>query len=307
MERRIVMRQVIIRFLKHLNAEKNASSTTIVTYRYDLIKFNDYLAHRVGSRFLPGDVSRDHIRDYLAWLSDVGHQKPNGPAARARALAAIRSFFKYAHRAGLLRDNPAADVALPKTRMGEIRALSQVDCGRLLRVIDTNPSPFRKIRDRAIIVTFLLTGARLRELVELDKSDIDLDQSTIRLHRKGGDINILPLADSAKLELKAYLKQRRKRSRARALFVSCRNQRISRGTVWYLVKKYFKKSRIRTSGMGPHVLRHTFATLLLSQGENLRVIQTLMNHKSLATTARYLHSRSQELVKAVNGLNLVGS
>jgi site-specific recombinase XerD len=191
--------------------------------------------------------------------------------------------------------------------MGEIRALSQVDCGRLLRVIDTNPSPFRKIRDRAIIVTFLLTGARLRELVELDKSDIDLDQSTIRLHRKGGDINILPLADSAKLELKAYLKQRRKRSRARALFVSCRNQRISRGTVWYLVKKYFKKSRIRTSGMGPHVLRHTFATLLLSQGENLRVIQTLMNHKSLATTARYLHSRSQELVKAVNGLNLVGS
>ena len=90
------MRQVIRRFLKHLVAEKNASSSTIDTYRYDLNKFDGYMAHRLGSRFLPGDVSRDHIRDYLAWLSDVGPQMPNGPAARARALAPIRSFFKYA-------------------------------------------------------------------------------------------------------------------------------------------------------------------------------------------------------------------
>jgi site-specific recombinase XerD len=184
--------------------------------------------------------------------------------------------------------------------------LSQDECSRLLRVVETNRSPFRKIRDRAIIVTFLLTGARLREIVQLDKADVDLHQSTVRLHRKGGDINILPLADSAKTELKTYLKQRRKKSRARALFISCRNRRISRGAVWYLVKKYLKKSRIKTHRMGSHALRHTFATLLLNQGENLRVIQSLMNHKSLATTARYLHSRSQELVSAVNGLKLLG-
>jgi site-specific recombinase XerD len=180
------------------------------------------------------------------------------------------------------------------------------ECDRLLRIVATNPSPFRKVRDRAIIATFLLTGARLREIVHLDKGDIDLHQATIRLHRKGGEVNILPLADSAKIELKAYLKHRRRRNRTRALFISCRNRRISRGTVWYLVKKYFKKSRIKTHRMGPHALRHTFATLLLNQGENLRVIQSLMNHKSLATTARYLHSRSQELVKAVNSLKLLG-
>ena len=240
------------------------------------------------------------------WLSEVGHQKPNGPSARARALGAIRSFFKYAHRAGLLREDPAADIPLPKIRLGEVRALSQDECDRLLRIIATNPSPFRKVRDRAMIVTFLVTGARLREIVYLDKGDIDLYQSTIRLHRKGGEVNILPLADSAKMEIEAYLKQRRRRNRTRALFISCRNRRISRGTVWYLVKKYLKKSRIKAHGMGPHALRHTFATLLLNQGENLRIIQTLMNHKSLATTARYLHSRSQELVKAVNGLKLLG-
>jgi site-specific recombinase XerD len=100
------MRQVIRRFLKHLDAEKNASLSTIQSYRYDLTKFDDYLLGRLGRRFLPGDVSRDHILDYLLWRSKVGHQKPNGPSARARALAAIRSFFKYAHRAHLLRDNP---------------------------------------------------------------------------------------------------------------------------------------------------------------------------------------------------------
>jgi site-specific recombinase XerD len=265
-----------------------------------------YLVKRLGNRFLPGDVTHDHIRDYLMWLSEVGYQKPNGPSARARTLAAIRSFFKYAHRAGLLRDNPAADIPLPKIRMGEVRALSHEECDRLLRIVASNPSPFRKVRDRAIIATFLLTGARLREIVHLDKGDIDLHQATIRLHRKGGEVNILPLADSAKIELKAYLKHRRRRNRTRALFISCRNRRISRGTVWYLVKKYFKKSRIKTHRMGPHALRHTFATLLLNQGENLRVIQSLMNHKSLATTARYLHSRNQKLVKAVNGLKLLG-
>ena len=293
------MRQVIRRFLKYLDAEKNASVTTLESYQYDLRKFELYLINRLGKRFLPGDVSRDHIRDYLIWLSEVGHQRPNGPAARARALAAIRSFFKYAHRAGLLRDNPAEDIPLPKIRRGEVRALSHDECDRILRVVAMNPSPFRKVRDRAMIVTFLLTGARLREIVQLDKGDVDLHQSTIRLHRKGGEVNILPLADSAKMEIKAYLRQLRHRSRGRALFISCRNQRISRGTVWYLVKRYLKKSRIKTQGMGPHALRHTFATLLLNQVENLRVIQSLMNHKSLATTARYLHSLSQELVKAM--------
>jgi site-specific recombinase XerD len=137
------------------------------------------------------------------WLSEVGHQKPNGPSARARALAAIRSFFKYAHRAGVLRDNPAADIPLPKIRMGEVRALSHDDCDRLLRTVATNRSHFRRVSDMALIVTFLLTGARLREIVLLDKGDIDLRQSTIRLHCKGGEVNILPLADFAKVELKA--------------------------------------------------------------------------------------------------------
>ena len=117
------MRQVIRRFLKYLDAEKNASVTTIERYRYDLRKFDLYLVKRLGNRFLPGDVSRDHIRDYLIWLSEVGIKTQTVPWL-ARGLGSHMLFFKYAHRAGLLRDNPAADIPLPKIRMGEIRALS---------------------------------------------------------------------------------------------------------------------------------------------------------------------------------------
>src|SRR5262249_60920566 len=94
MERRICMRQVISRFLKHLEAEKNASETTIESYQYGLHKFYAYLVKRLGNRFLPGDVSRDHIRDYLMWLAEVGHQKPNGPSARAAGLSAVTAVFK---------------------------------------------------------------------------------------------------------------------------------------------------------------------------------------------------------------------
>ncbi|MFQ5542280.1 MAG: tyrosine-type recombinase/integrase, partial [Candidatus Binatia bacterium] len=127
---------------------------------------------------------------------------------------------------------------------------------------------------------------------------------TIRLLRKGGETHMLPLADSAKEALKGYLKRRRRRTKTKALFISCRNRRFSPSTIWRLVKTYFRKARIKADGMGPHALRHTFATLLLNKGENLRVIQVLMSHKSLATTARYLHTRSEELVSAVNSLQL---
>jgi integrase/recombinase XerD len=191
---------------------------------------------------------------------------------------------------------------LPKNISGEMRSLSEDECQRLLHAVESNPSPFRRTRDRALLSTFLLTGARLGELVRLDIGDIDLCQGTIRLLRKGGETHILPLADSAKEAFRGYIKHRRRRTRTRALFISGHNRRISPTTVWRLVKTYFRKARIKADGMGPHSLRHTFATLLLNKGENLRVIQVLMSHKSLATTARYLHTRSEELVSAVNGL-----
>ncbi len=191
--------------------------------------------------------------------------------------------------------------------MGEIRALSQIECGRVLRAIDTNPSPFRKVRDRAIIVTFLLTGARLQEMVVLNKGDIDLGQSTIRLHRKGGDINLLPFGRCCQTGTQGLSQAEAEAEQGKgAVYLVSESKNLS-GDDLVLGQEIFQEIPDHDERNGSTRLRHTFATLLLSQGENLRVIQTLMNHKSLATRARYLHSRSQELVKAVNALKVLDS
>ena len=163
----------------------------------------------------------------MVWLARVGHQASNAPSARTRKLGAIRSFFRYSHHEGLVRDNPADDISIPKNNSGEMRSLSEDECKRVLQAVESNPSPFRRIRDQALLATFLLTGARLGELVRLDIGDIDLRQGTIRLLRKGGEIHMLPLADLAKEALKGYLSRRRRRTKTGALFISCRNRRIA--------------------------------------------------------------------------------
>jgi len=136
----------------------------------------------------------------MVWLVQVGHRAPNGPSARSRKLAAIRSFFRYSHHEGLLRNNPTDDISLPKNNSGEMRSLSEDECKRLLHAVASNPSPFRGIRDRALLTSFLLTGARLGDLVQLDIGDIDLRQGTIRLLGKGGETHMLPLADLAEVK-----------------------------------------------------------------------------------------------------------
>jgi site-specific recombinase XerD len=131
------------------------------------------------------------------------------------------------------------------------------------------------------------------------------EMSPTSLHCKGREVNILPLDDSAMIELRAYVKQRRRRNRTRALFISSRNRRISRETVWYLVKRYLKNpnqdSQDGTARFAPHL-----CDIAIKPGRESKSHSESMNHKSLATTARYLHSRNQKLVKAVNGLKLLG-
>ncbi len=122
--------------------------------------------------------------------------------------------------------------------------------------------------------------------------------------RKGGENQSLPINEEVIGHLKSYLKLRRKRSHCRAFFVSIRGKRLDRSSVWQMVNRYSKKARIAKRGIGPHTLRHSFASALLAKGQNLKTIQVLMNHKNLATTARYLHARDQELVDAVATIKL---
>lgn len=298
------MKRVAKRFLDYLVNEKNASPATVTGYGEDLKKFIRFVEERHGKDVLPGDVTRDMIREFVSFLGETGFGGKNGPSSRARKLATIRSFFRFAYQEGLTRDNPAAEVSITRSREKEPPFLSEEEYRRLLRVTRRGKNPFRAKRDYAIVSLFLGTGARLSELVGLDTRDVDFKQKSVRLLRKGGEVQTLPLSDELVRSLQEYLYLKRKRTCSKALFISTRNRRIAHSTVWRMVNKACEQARIRKLRLGPHVLRHTFATALLSKGENLRNIQTLMNHKSLATTARYLHTHDVELVKAVNKITL---
>lgn len=298
------MRRVAKRFLGYLVNEKNASPATIKGYSRDLQKFIQFVQERHGRHILPGDITRDMVREFLNFLGETGFGGKNSPASRARKLATLRSFFRFAHQEGLIRDNPAADISISRSREKEPAFLSKEEYGRLLKATQRCRSIFQAKRDRAIICLFLATGARLSELVTLNVGDIDFKRKSVKLFRKGGEEQILPLSDELISSLRDYMRLRRRRARTRALFISTRNRRIDHSTVWHLVRKHSGQARIRKDRLGPHILRHTFATTLLSNGENLRNIQALMNHKSLATTTRYLHTQDVELVKAVNKISL---
>lgn len=298
------MRRVVKRFLDYLRNEKNASPATIDGYGHDLEKFVSFLQERHGKHVLPGDVTRDMIREFLTFLGDVGFRGKNSSRSRARKLATIRSFFRFAYQEGLVRENPATEISIAHSREKEAPFLSEQEYKSLLKATQRCKSVFQSKRDHAVISLFLATGARLAELVALDVGDIDFEQKSLNLSRKGGETQTLPLSDELIVSLREYMRIRRERTRASALFISTRNRRIHRSTVWHLVKKHSAEAKIRKSRLGPHILRHTFATTLLFQGENLRNIQALMNHKSLTTTARYLHTQDVELVKAVNKISL---
>jgi len=175
---------------------------------------------------------------------------------------------------------------------------------RLLQVVNRRTSDFFRTRDYCVVSMILSTGTRVSELTNVEVGDLSLRNKTVKLHRKGGEQQTLPLSEKMVASLRKYLRIRRKRTRTRALFISTHNTRMSTSAVWKMIKGYCRKARISKERVGPHTLRHTFATTLLANGEYLRTIQALMNHKNIATTSRYLHSHNTELANAVNRITL---
>lgn len=298
------MRKVLKRFLAYLEKERNATKATLRAYADDMAKFIDFLESRHGKGILPGDVTEAMIREFLTFLAEKGFKRKNSASSRGRRLSTIKSFFKFAYREGLVRSNPASLVSMTRGRGGEPSFLTVGEYKRLLQVIERRKSAFLRTRDYSIISMVLSTGARVSELTSVNVGDLSLTRKTVKLYRKGGEQQTLPLSEKLISSLRKYLRIRRKRTRTRALFISTHNTGMSTSAVWKMVKGHCRKARISKDRIGPHMLRHTFATTLLANGENLRTIQALMNHKNIATTSRYLHSHNTELANAVNRISL---
>ncbi len=280
----------IDQYIKYLALEKGASEHTCRSY------FND-LSHLAGfisaSGLIPKskrgevDVSRidrDIIRIYLRALF-----RSNKRSSIARKLAAIRSFFQYLVREGIISTNPAKGVATPKREKYIPSTLSIDEMFRMLDAPDkSNPIG---LRDRAILELLYSSGIRVGELTQLNCDDVDLELGIIKVLGKGRKERIVPIGSKAIEAIKNYLGRRGLPSgngSDRPLFINTRGGRLTDRTVRRIVEKYGKECGLARS-ISPHALRHTFATHLLDAGADLRDIQELLGHVSLSTTQKYTH------------------
>ncbi len=298
------MKQEISEFLWYLDVERGFSQRTVSAYAYDLAKFSEFLVIKIGAGYTVEDIDSYLIRTYLQFLANTGYKKCNTAVSRGRKLATLKSFFKYLLAEGNVKVDPTMQLKMPRTKQKEPAYLTEPEYKRLLNAVYNNASKYFKERDMAIVTVLLGMGLRLSELVELNIGNVNFDDGTIKATRKGNHERILPASREVIRSIQRYLETRTNTTSHDPLFLSKLNQRIDSASVWRVVKKYLKQARIEKEKFSPHTLRHTFATTLLKQGENLLTIKKLLSHRNLRTTERYLHINDQDLRSAVGKIDL---
>ena len=265
------------KFLKYLEIERAASSHTLRAYRKDLEDFFRFVKVR------PEDVELADVRGFIAEQIRSGLNK----TTVSRKLASIRSFFKFLYREGYKRSNPAKLVPNPKVPKLLPRFLSVDDAFSLVE--RPEGEGFMSARDRAILEVLYSSGLRVSELSGLNVDDMNTREGLLKVKGKGRRERIVPIGSKAIDAIKSYTVERIfLKSKDRALFLNRAGARLTDRGVRRIVVKYARMMGIKGQ-IGPHSLRHTFATHLLQSGADLRVIQELLGHSSLSTTQKYTH------------------
>jgi integrase/recombinase XerC len=284
------MRKELEAFISYLKHEKNASPHTIASYGRDLDQFAEYLnRYNTSLRKIDNVI----LRGFLAVLYDKKIKK----STISRKLAAIRSFFQFCIKRGWLEDNPAKIVATPRQEKPLPSFLSEEEMAEFLD-LPRSDKPL-DLRDRAALELLYATGIRVSELVDIDLEDLNFAERLIRVRGKGKKERIVPFGKMAEDCLSSYIRSRPMINRGEvdgsALFLNYRGERITSRSVERIVDKYIHFSAVRRK-ISPHSLRHSFASHLLSRGADLRVIQELLGHESLATTQKYTHMDLKKLL-----------
>lgn len=278
-------------FLAFLELEKGASRNTVGAYQRDLAQCAVFVALHGCARW--ADVTAPVLTDWLYRLTE----QAMSVATTARKLSAVRTFFRHLVREGRRGDDPTEMLSGPKLRRRVPDTLTVRDVGRILEAPPA--TDHYGVRDRAILELAYSSGLRASELSSLTLTQVDLEGGFVRVFGKGSKERLVPLGDSARRAIDAYLGSSRPRLvRARtgsALFLSDRGQAISRKTIWALVKKHAARAGL-DKPVKTHLLRHSFATHLLSGGADLRAIQEMLGHASIATTQIYTAVESRRLL-----------
>lgn len=289
--RQVRIAPVIDGYLKACRAERDLSPHTLAAYERDLEQFAEWVG-RSGIDHI-GDVERKLLRRYVAYLGERNYAR----RSIARKISAVRSLFAWAVLHDHLDANPAEQIDIPKLDKPLPRVLKAESVGRLLS-LPPDDDPIG-LRDRAILELLYGSGLRVSELCGLDMDELDLRSATVRVMGKGRKQRQLPLSQPAVAALDRYITDARstlmgQRGRATpAVFLGARGARLGPRTVRAMLDRYLRAEG--EASIGPHVLRHSFATHLLDGGADLRVVQELLGHQDLATTQIYTHVSSERL------------
>ncbi len=287
------VQRVVGSFLDHLTVERGASANTVSGYRRDLARYAEYL-EGCGIHELTAVTEPDVAAFAIGLREGSGGRAALAPTSVARALSAVKSLHRFAVDDGVASDNPATGVSPPQAgrRLPKALGIDQVQA-----LLDSpDPATPTGLRDAALLELLYGTGARITELVSLDIDDVQAvvhdPDGGLRLFGKGRKERIVPVGSYARKALDAWLVRGRPamlanaRAATPALFVNTRGRRLSRQSAWGLLRDHATHAGI-TAEIGPHTLRHSFATHLLDGGADVRVVQELLGHASVATTQIY--------------------
>jgi integrase/recombinase XerD len=277
-------------FINYLDIERGLRANTTYSYRSDLKKFIGFLSREGKGGF--EEVEREDVLDFLMEEKDRGLT----PSSLSRALVSIRMFFRFMTIEGYLRRDVTEVIESPRlwNILPQVLSISEVEL--LLRQPDISTT--QGLRDRAVLELLYASGLRASELVGLRIDDLSLQSGFVRVWGKGGRERIVPLGRKAAKAIGGYLEKSRplllKRKSSPHLFISRRGKLFTREWLWSLIKKYIRQAGIKKAA-SPHSLRHSFATHLLSQGADLRVVQELLGHSNISTTQIYTHVDRERL------------
>jgi len=283
------MKMEIENFFGYLSAERNVSPHTLNAYRSDLEMFREHVRREQGAEISIDTVTHLTIRRYLALL-----HKDHKKSSIGRQLAAIRAFFKYLLREGMVRKNPAELVSTPKK---EKKVPFHLNIDEVFTLMEApQERTLLSLRDKAILETLYSCGIRVSELTGLDIGTVDLDKGMVRVLGKGGKERIVPLGSYAHAAITSYLEARNFPRGDAPFLLNARGGRLTSRSVARIVDKYILKIAAMKK-ISPHTLRHTFATHMLEGGADLRAIQELLGHASLSTTQKYTHVSIDRLME----------
>ncbi len=283
------------KFLDYMLVERGMSSNTIAAYGRDIGQFVEF-AREMGTTSV-GNIRSTLLMVYLARL-----QRENYASSSVeRKLASIRAFVKFLQREGDVKKDPTEAIENPRPAKPLPKTLTEEDTVKLLRQPDITDA--NGLRDRAMLETLYATGVRVSELINLRVEDVNLTAGFLRCMGKGSKERVVPLGDAAVEMIEQYMASVRqsflKGGRSEYLFLTNRGGPMTRVGFWKIIKKHAVAAGI-TKYITPHVLRHSFATHLLENGADIRSIQEMLGHASVATTQVYTHVTRDHLREVYN-------